>query len=164
VPTPSEFEKLFTPSLVVSKHMHYSGLQRLFNFLNPFDQDGQREGDWLSQFRASGQALKIEMTEMLESYYDLLQSNWNPADVNVWVSIGAHLIQLNDDLARLCQSAEELLLAGMAKEAGFNLSLLFALLKGLVSERAVLTYLIAHPQLVYDVRNWDEAITKVRSS
>ena len=100
---------------------------------------------------------------MLDSYYDLLQSNWNPADVNVWASIGAHLIRLNDDLTQLCQSAEELLLSDMAKEAGFNLTLIFALLKGLSSEKSALAYLVAHPQLVQGVKNWDEAITKVRA-
>lgn len=162
--TPSEFESHLTPSLTLSKHIHYSGLQRLLNAINPFDQDGDQESDWLSQFRSSGQALKIEMSESLESYYDLLQSAWNPADVAAWVSVGAHLMQLNDDLSRLCQTAEELVLSGLAKPAGFNLSVIFALLKGLTSERAVLAYLIAHPHLVKDAQNWDEAIAKVRAN
>ena len=162
--TPADFERLLSPQTTLNKRNLRSGLQRFIDYINPFDQAiSNPKNDWLDQFRSSGQALKIEMGEMLESYYDLLQSNWNPADVNVWVSIGAHLIQLNDDLTQLCQSAEELVLASMAKEAGFNLSLIFTLLKGLVRERAVLTYLIVHPQLVHDVQNWDEAIAKVRS-
>jgi hypothetical protein len=162
--TPNEFERLLIPQNRLNKRNMRSGLQRFIDLINPFDQTTLiSENDWLDQFRSSGQALKIEMTEMLESYYDLLQSNWNPADVNVWVSIGAHLIRLNDDLARLCQSAEELLLAGMAKEAGFNLTLIFTLLKGLVSERAILSYVIAHPHLIQNVQNWDEAIAKVRA-
>lgn len=162
--TPSEFEKLLTPRKRSSKAGQYSGLRRFLNFINPFDRDGEESRDWLTQFRASGQALKIEMSESLESYYDLLQSNWNPSDVNVWVSIGAHLIQVNDDLTQLCQSAEELLFSDLAKEAGFNLSLIFTLLKGLVSERAALTYLIAHPNQVQGVKNWDEAISMARAS
>ena len=162
--TPSEFESLLTPSLAVSRHIHSSGLQRLVNFLNPFDQDGKQEDDWLSKFRSSGQALKIEMSESLEAYYDLLQSAWNPEDKTAWVSIGAHLMQLNDDLSHLCQAAEELVLSGHAKEAGFNLSLIFALLKGLTGERAILTYLIAHPHLVQQAKNWDQAIAKVRAN
>jgi len=162
--TPSEFENLLTPSKSSSRSGQYSGLQRFLNFINPFDRDGEESRDWLTQFRASGQALKIEMSESLESYYDLLQSNWNPTDVNVWVSIGAHLIQVNDELAQLCQSAEELLLSGLAKDAGFNLSLIFALLKGLANERAALTYLIAHPNQVQGVQNWDGAIAKMRAS
>jgi hypothetical protein len=161
--TPSEFENLLTPRKPSSKSGQYSGLQRFLNFINPFDRDGEESRDWLTQFRASGQALKIEMSESLESYYDLLQSKWNPVDVNVWVSIGAHLIQVNDELAQLCQSAEDLLLSGLAKDAGFNLSLIFALLKGLASERAVLTYLIAHHNQVQGVQNWDEAIAKARA-
>lgn len=162
--TPSEFEKLLTPRKRTSKAGQYSGLRRFLNFINPFDRDGEESRDWLTQFRASGQALKIEMSESLESYYDLLQSNWNPSDVNVWVSIGAHLIQVNDDLTQLCQSAEELLFSDLAKEAGFNLSLIFTLLKGLVSERAALTYLIAHPKEVQGAKNWDEAISMARAS
>jgi len=38
------------------------------------------------------------------------------------------------------------------------------LLKGLASERAALAYLIAHPNLVRDVKNWDEAISMARKS
>jgi hypothetical protein len=162
--TPSEFDKMLTPAIQVSKSMHYSGLQRLFNFLNPFDQHGEQDGDWLSQFRSSGQALKIEMNESLEAYYDLLQTPWSPIDQTAWISVGARLIQINDALIKLCQAAEELVLAGLAKEAGFNLSLLFALLKGLSSERAILAYLIAQPKLVPDVNTWHEAISRARTS
>jgi len=162
--TPSEFENLLTPHNNFSRSTKYSGLQRLIHFLNPFDQQGEESRDWLTQFRASGKALKIEMSETLESYSDLLQSQWNPSDTKVWVSIGAHLIQVNDELAQLCQSAEDLLLSGQASEAGFNLALIFDLLKGLASERAALTYLIAHPNLVRDVKNWDEAISKAKAS
>jgi Cys-tRNA synthase (O-phospho-L-seryl-tRNA:Cys-tRNA synthase) len=71
---------------------------------------------------------------------------------------------VNDELTQLCQSAEELLLSGLAKEAGFNLSVIFDLLKGLASERAAVTYLIAHPNQVQNVKNWDEAISKARTS
>jgi hypothetical protein len=162
--TPSEFEDLLTPSKPSLNADKYSGFRRFLNFINPFDQDGKESRDWLMQFRTSGKALKIEMSESLESYYDLLQSDWNPADINVWVSIGAHLIQVNDELSQLCQSAEDLVLSGMAKEAGFNLSLIFALLKGLASERAALTYLIAHPHQVQGVKNWNEAISRARIS
>jgi hypothetical protein len=162
--TPTEFEHLLTPRINANKAGKFSGLQRLINLLNPFDQEGEESRDWLTQFRASGRALKIEMSEALESYSDLLQSQWNPSDTNVWVSIGAHLIQVNDDLAQLCQSAEDLLLSGQASKAGFNLALIFALLKGLASERAALAYLIAHPNLVRDVKNWDEAISMARKS
>lgn len=161
VMTPIEFDKLLTPRLVISSRIHYSGLQRLFNLLNPFDRKGEQEGDWLSQFRSSGQALKIEMNDLLEVYYDLLQSAWNPEDMTTWISHGARLIHINDELSRLCQAAEELVLSGLAKEAGFNLSLIFTLLKGLVSERAILAYLIAHPDLAHKASNWDEAITKI---
>ena len=162
--SPSEFEELLTPQINLNKSSKYSGLQRLINFLNPFDQEGEKSRDWLTQFRASGQALKIEITETLESYSDLLQSQWNPVDTNVWVSIGAHLMQVNDELTKLSQSAEELVLSGLAKEAGFNLSVIFDLLKGLASERAAVTYLIAHPKQVHDVKNWDEAISMARKS
>ena len=162
--SPSEFEKLLTPHAGLNKAAQYSGLQRLINFLNPFDQEGEKSRDWLTQFRASGQALKIEITETLESYSDLLQSQWNPVDTNVWVSIGAHLMKVNDELIKLSQSAEELVLSGLAKEAGFNLSVIFDLLKGLASERVAVTYLIAHPKQVHDVKNWDEAISKARAN
>lgn len=162
--TPTEFDKLLTPRLVISKRIHYSGLQRLLNLLNPFDQKGEQDGDWLSRFRSSGQALKIEMNESLEVYYDLLQTAWNPEDTSSWVSIGARLMQVNDELSRLCQVAEELVLNGMAKEAGFNLSLIFTLLKGLASEHAILAYLIAHPHLAHNAPNWDGAIAKVRAN
>lgn len=162
--TPGEFEKLLTPRIVANATDRYSGIRRLINFLNPFDQEGEESRDWLTQFRASGQALKIEMRESLESYSDLLRSEWNPSDSNVWISIGAHLIQVNDELTQLCQSAEEMLLSGLAKEAGFNLSIVFDLLKGLASERVAVTYLIAHPNQVHDVKSWDEAISKARAS
>lgn len=162
--TPSEFEDLLTPRVNANMAEKYSGIERLINFLNPFDQEGEESQDWLTQFRVSGQALKIEISDSLGSYADLLESNWNPSDENIWVSIGAHLIQVNDGLTRLCQSAEELLLSGMAKEAGFNLAVIFDLLKGLASERAVVTYLIAHPKQVQDVKNWDEAISKAKVS
>jgi len=163
VMTPKEFEELLTPASKSHQKIHFSGLQKLIHFLNPFDQTGQQSSDWLSQFRTSGQALKIEMNESLETYYDLLQSAWSPADTQAWVSIGAHLVQLSDELARLCQTAEELILMGYGKEAGFNQALIFSLLKGLVSERTILTYAIAHPELVKGAKNWDEAITKVRA-
>jgi hypothetical protein len=162
--TPNEFLSLLTPAVVVSKHIHLSGVQRLMQILNPFDEMDERGGDWLSQFRSSGQALKIEISEALESYFDLLRSDWNPSEASAWVSVGAHLLKLNGELARLCQAAEELVLSGLAKEAGFNLSLIFTLLKGLISERAILTYLISHPNLIYGAKNWDEAISRAKVS
>lgn len=159
---PSEFNKLLIPTQLKTKDRASHGLQRLLELINPFDQADDPDQDWLGRLRFSGIGLKVEIEEALESYYDLLESDWNPKDKHSWVAIGAHLMQLNVDISRLCRSAEELVLAGHATEAGFNLSLIFTLLKGLASEHSMLAYLISHPEKIAGVRDWDEALSKAR--
>jgi hypothetical protein len=160
--TPNEFLKLLSPELHSIQKNQYSGLRKLINLLNPFDKESEANNDWLSQFRSSGQALRIEMFDLLENYYDLEQSRWDPVEEDSWISSGANLIHLNNAIARLCQSAREMLLVGDAREAGFSLGLIFNLLKGLSSEKVILTYLIAHPQSVLNAESWSDAISKAR--
>ncbi len=154
--SPAEFEKALVPITSESKKQ-YSGFQALLNFINPFD-DEQSNEDWMSQLRASGQALKIEMTELLGKRYDLLESHWRPEEIHAWAQVGARILQINEELCRLCQSAEELVLRGLAKPAGFNLAILFSLLKALSIEYSVVTYLIAHPESAQTAKNWGDAI------
>jgi hypothetical protein len=157
--TPIQLEKMLMPTVATSKDANYSGLKRLLSLFNPFDQAGELEGDWLSRFRSSGRALKIEMTKSLSLYHQLLQSEWHPEDQNSWITVGARLLQMNDEIVKLCQSAEELVLTNLAKEAGFNLSLIFTLLKGLSSERTILTSLVASPSRAQNAKTWEQAMT-----
>lgn len=160
--TLNQFENMLMPVTNSLSNAQQSGLQKFLNLLNPFDRGGEYEGDWLSQFRSSGRALKIEMAKSLGLYHELLQSVWCPEDKNALISVGARLLQMSDELTKLCQSAEELVLTNQAKGAGFNLSLIFTLFKGLSSEKAVLTSLIANPKRVQYANTWEQAVAMAR--
>jgi hypothetical protein len=155
-----QFQKMLLPAPALG-HQKRSLLQRIINFANPFDQTNITGNDWLSNFRNSGQALKSEMIAAFNAYQDLLNSAWEPHDHVAWTSLGARLIALNAAIKKLAFVAETLILNGQGKEAGFTLSITFALFKGLASERSMLLYLIAKPELIVDSNTWNGALQEV---
>jgi len=158
--TTKEFEESLKPSPSTTQQQD-SLFKRLFKLINPFDQSTVFGDDWLSVFRSYGYALKNEMLLALQRHQDLLKSSWQPTEYIEWTSVGARLINSLSEIQKLLITAENLLLLDQGKLAGFHLSLIFSMLKGLRNERAILVYLIAHPELALKAENWNTAIDRI---
>jgi hypothetical protein len=98
----------------------------------------------------------------LRQHQELLQQSWQPNDYVQWASIGARLMNSLGEIQKLLIAAENLVLIDQGKLAGFNLSMIFTMLKGLTNERAMLAYIVANPEIGKDAKTWDIAVEKVK--
>jgi hypothetical protein len=152
-----------------AKHIHHvktkpSLWQRIIRWCNPFDDEETNSKDYFTAIRNSGLALRSELMSLIEGYYLICKEADGANSADYILEQGLVLVDYIAKMNRLVASAEDMVLRGKALQAGFDLSVLLKVSQGLRNERAMIAYLVAHPESLQGVHSWDHAIEELRGS
>jgi hypothetical protein len=138
--------------------------QKILSWCNPFDQANTSSRDCLAVIHNSGLALRIELMGIIEAYHLICKEHWADQPPEYILEQGLVLFDLINKMNKLVASAEDIVIHSKSLQAGFDLSILLKISEGLSNEKAMITYLVAHPKAQKGLESWDQAIEVLRGA
>ena len=166
IPSAEELQEWLSVNVVHIQHAKTKPTlwKRIIRWCNPFDDEDTASKDCLTAIRNSGLALHSELMGLIEGYYLICKDADGNQSSEFILEQGLILVDFIAKMNQLVASAEDMVLRGNAMQAGFDLPVLLRLSRAITSERAMIAYLVAHPEHLKDMHSWDHAIDVLRGT